>query len=124
MNNDISQEAFDELVQQAIQSLAPEFGRYLEEVPVAVEDAPSPQTRQTMRLGRNVSLLGLFHGTPLSHRSVLGMEGPNHIVLYRCNLISCCRDKKELAEQIRRTLVHELGHYLGFSEKQLREHGY
>lgn len=121
---EISLEEFDQLVQQAIQSLAPEFARYLEEVPVAVENTPSSQTCRQMRLGRHVSLLGLFHGTPLNRRSVMGLESPNHIVLYRDNLLSCCRNKQELAEQIRKTLVHELGHYLGFSEKQLREHGY
>jgi len=121
---EISLEEFDGYVAEAIGGIDAAFRGYLDEVPVVVEDRPDATVRREMKLGRGRRLLGLFRGVPLNRRSVEGIGGPNQIVLYRENIVAACGSREEVAEQIRRTLVHELGHYVGFSEGQLRERDY
>ena len=120
----VSHDEFDEYVCRAIDSIDAPFRRYLDEVPVIVEDVPDDAVCRLMHLADGRGLLGLFRGVPLNRRSVLAGDGPNQIVLYRRNILAVCRDRTQLAQQIRRTIVHELGHYLGFSEQQLRQQGY
>ena len=117
---EITRQEFDQYVEQAIESVEPQFRRYLDEVPVIVEDEPSAELCREMDLPDTHSLLGLFQGIPFHLRSVQAPDGPNQIVLYRRNLIASCRTRRKLAEQIRRTLVHELAHLVGFSEEQIR----
>ena len=67
-------------------------------------------------------LLGIFHGVPRTTKSVFDLPtGPDHIVLYQKNIEAVCSNEEEVREQIRLTVIHELGHYFGMSEDQLRD---
>jgi hypothetical protein len=67
-------------------------------------------------------LLGIFHGVPATKKSVFDLPtGPAHIVLYQKNIEAVCSSEAEVRQQIRQTLIHELGHYFGMTEEQLRE---
>jgi len=116
----ISDAEFDQLVEEAIEGIDPPFRTYLDVVPVIVEDYPDAAVCRAMKLNRD-ELLGLFQGIALPERHVDGPDGPNQIYLYRRNLLAGCRTRRQLARQIRQTLVHELAHLLGFSEQQIRE---
>jgi len=48
-------------------------------------------------------------------------SGPDHIVLYQKNIESVCSNEAEVREQIRLTVIHELGHYFGMDENQLKD---
>ena len=120
----VSDDEFDEYVREAVESIEPQFRRHLEEVPVIVEDEPDRAVQRKISTNSPDGVLGIFSGVPLNRRSSLGSDGPNRIVLYRRNILAHCSTPAQLAEQIRKTLVHELGHYLGFSENQLRRHRY
>jgi len=116
-------EEFDGYVEEAIGGMEEEFSVYLREVPVVVEDEPVELIWRKVGLEDGRGLLGLFQGVPLRvHNS--GAGAVSQIILYRKNILRMCRSRGELAERIRRTIVHELGHYLGFSEGQLREYDY
>jgi predicted Zn-dependent protease with MMP-like domain len=121
---DITDEEFDVFVQQAIEAIDPQFRTHLDEVPVVVEDLPDRDLCRQMDLSSRHELLGLFRGVPLNRRSVDADAGPHQIVLYRRNLAEMARNRRQLIEQIRKTIIHELGHYLGFSEEQLRRYHY
>jgi predicted Zn-dependent protease with MMP-like domain len=122
----LSNAEFDQYVCQAIDSLDESFRKYIEEVPVIVEDLPDHNVRQLMGLKKSEILLGLFRGVPLNRQSVesVSINSPNQIFLYRQNILKCCHSVKQVAEQIRKTVIHELGHYLGFSEAELRKYHY
>ncbi len=120
----LDRQQFDDLVENALEQLPEMFARYLEEVPVVVEDTPAPAVCARVGLKKGHSLLGVFMGVPLKHRHVMADAGPNQIILYRHNLLAAAATPAGLAEQIRRTVVHELGHYVGFSEVELRRAGY
>jgi len=118
----ITREEFDDYVQQAIESIDPAFGPYLDEVPVIVEDNPDDVVCRDTKLDDPHCLLGVFRGLPLNKRSVHSAGYTNQIILYRRNILDRCRSRRQLLGRIRKTIIHELGHYLGFSEQQLRQH--
>jgi predicted Zn-dependent protease with MMP-like domain len=65
-------------------------------------------------------LLGLFHGVPMTKKSVFELPaGPDYVVLYQKNIEAVCSTETEIRAQIRRTVIHEFGHYFGMDEEQL-----
>ena len=112
---------FSRLVAEALDLLPTEFRRRIENVAVMVEDRPErePESRpgEPKRL-----LLGIFHGVPLTQRSSFQtFMPPSEIVLYQKNIEAVCHTDDEIREQIRRTVIHEFGHYFGMTEEQLKE---
>ena len=109
------------MVEEALDSLPQEFRSRIKNVAILVEDfSPNqspPQPGQERRL-----LLGIFHGVPATKKSVFDLPtGPAHIVLYQKNIEAVCSSEAEVRQQIRQTLMHELGHYFGMTEEQLRD---
>jgi predicted Zn-dependent protease with MMP-like domain len=108
-----------------LDSLPEEFGTRIHNVAVLVEDLPPQSSRKRPRnLGRPPRprhlVLGVFHGVPLTKKSVFDLStGPDYIVLYQNNIEAVCSNEDEIREQIRRTVIHELGHYFGMGESQL-----
>lgn len=124
-------EHFDRQLEQVLAELPPVVHKLLDEVPLYVEDFPSREVRQSMNLGPDDDLCGLHTGVPLTERSVEQSGTPSNIVfLYRRGIyreaeaIAGRRDDAELRNQIRITLLHELGHYHGLDEDELDELGY
>lgn len=69
-------------------------------------------------------LLGLYEGIALPDRHVDDNATlPDRITLFRAPLTAMCRSERQLAEEVRITLVHELGHFFGFDEDELEERG-
>lgn len=67
-------------------------------------------------------LLGLFHGVPTTKKSAFDLTtGPDHIVLYQKNIEAVCHTEADVREQIRLKIIHELGHYFGMNEDQLKD---
>ena len=117
----MKREHFVKVVEDALDSIPPEFRKRIRNVAVLVEDMPpnqpSPQPGHQERL-----LLGVFHGVPTTKKSIFDLpNGPDHIVLYQKNIEAVCSGEAEVREQIRLTIIHELGHYFGMDEEQLKD---
>jgi predicted Zn-dependent protease with MMP-like domain len=97
---------FEEHVRRALDALPPPFARALENVAVVVEDENAAEP----------DLYGLFEGG--------GDYLPDKVTIYRLPLEGDFRDPEELEEEIRITVLHELGHYFGLEEDRLEELGY
>src|SRR6476619_1345826 len=111
---------FVNVAEEALDSLPEEFRSRIKNVAMLVEDFPPNQPRSQHRQGD--LLLGIFHGVPATKMSVFDMSsGPAHIVLYQKNIEAVCSTEAEVRHQIRQTLMHELGHYFGMTEEQLRD---
>ncbi|MGI9104289.1 MAG: metallopeptidase family protein [Terriglobales bacterium] len=122
----MDRDRFVQLVEQALDSLPSEFRRRMENVAVTVEDLP-PEQMARRRAGRPRSaaprrlLLGVFQGVPATRRSVFDLRtGPDMIVLFQKNIEAVCSSEAEIREQVRLTVIHEVGHYFGMDEEQLR----
>jgi predicted Zn-dependent protease with MMP-like domain len=117
----MTREHFVKVVEEALDSLPQEFRSHIRNVAVLIEDMPpnqpSPQPGQQRGL-----LLGLFHGVPTTKKSIFALPtGPDYVLLYQKNIEAVCSSEAEVREQIRLTVIHELGHYFGMDENQLRD---
>jgi len=114
-------EDFVRVAEENLDSLPEEFQIRIQNVAILVEDFPPSQ--RPPKLGqRKRLLLGIFHGVPATKKSVFDLSvGPAHIVLYQKNIEAICASEAEVRHQIRQTLIHELGHYFGMTEEQLKD---
>lgn len=123
----MTRERFIEVVGEVLDHLPELFRRRIHNVAVLVEDyppaqRPRPHAPRPRADAPRELLLGIFAGVPRTRKSVFQVPaGPDHIVLYQKNIEAICRTEAEVREQIRRTLLHELGHYFGMTEEELRE---
>jgi len=116
--------AFQAEVQAAIAALPEADRRALRQVPVEIADLPDASDLLEASPPLSPSILGLFRG-PSEDEPCTGADGPTcrSIVVYRKNLLRFARDRRELSEQVRVTLLHELGHLRGETEDELRDRG-
>ncbi|MBI2092177.1 MAG: metallopeptidase family protein [Deltaproteobacteria bacterium] len=109
---------FEEVIKKALLELPEEIIGRLENIEITVEDSPKTSSKKSL-------LLGLYHGVPLEKRgSFYGGVLPDKITLYQKNIEAISKNEAEMVEQIKRTLLHEIGHYFGISERKLRSLGY
>ncbi len=106
--------SFDDVVRSALDSLPPHIAGALQNVAVVVEDE-NPE---------DPDLYGLFEGIPLTEGGPGLGDLPNRIAVYRVPLEADFPDAAELRDEIRVTVLHELGHYFGLDEDRLSELGY
>ena len=105
---------FEEMVVEALDGLPEELGRLMRNVAVTVEHGPGPP-----------GLLGLYQGIPLTSRTT-GYAGvlPDRITIYRLEICAACESEDEVVDQVRRTVVHEVGHHFGIDDNRLGELGW
>jgi predicted Zn-dependent protease with MMP-like domain len=119
----VSKSEFNRLVEVALEDVPEQFAAYLEEVAIEVRDHPSP--RQARETDGDGLLLGLYHGRPRTQRSVMDdLVLPDVIYLFQKNIEEVCESEEDLIEQVRITVLHEIGHHFGMSEEDLDELGY
>lgn len=123
----VSKARFGELVEQAIAELPERFREFLEEVPVQVEWRPSGRMLRSVGLDDDELLFGLYQGASLMDRSEVEGRGtpmPNHILIFQEDHELVARSERQLIEEVRRTVLHEIGHHFGMDEDDLKELGY
>lgn len=118
-----TQEEFREEVARAVQALPEDMRRDLEGVPVSAEELPAEEDLISSEPPLSPAILGLFRGPPLSEPCG-GLEVPcRSVALYRLNLARAVRTREQLREQIRVTLLHEVGHLRGEDDDELAARG-
>jgi predicted Zn-dependent protease with MMP-like domain len=111
---EVSAEQFEEMVTTALDGLPPRLGKVMRNVAVVV-DNDSNQRR----------LLGLYVGVPLTSRTThYSAVLPDRITIYRKAICSICNSADEVIEQVRRTVIHEVGHHFGIDDERLHELGW
>ena len=115
-------EKFEELVDRAYQKIPEQFKKKIDNVVIKVEDYPSGEDLEKLKIRKEGLLLGLYRGTPLHLRSVWqGIRMPDEIVLYQNDIEKVCRNDEEIEAKINEVLQHELGHYFGLSDDEIYE---
>ena len=114
--------AFEEVVRQALDDLPEEFAERLDNVAVVVEDEPDPEDLVAMGLDPEDDrdeLFGLYQGTPLIERDSGYADLPDRVVIYRGPILRSCDTRREVLDEIRDTVVHELGHHFGLDDDEM-----
>jgi predicted Zn-dependent protease with MMP-like domain len=111
---EVDPDHFEDMVSEALDQLPAEFGQLMSNVAVTVEHGP----------GRP-GLLGLYQGIPLTSRTTQ-YSGvlPDRITIYRRAICAMCDTEEEVADQVRRTVIHEVAHHFGIDDARLTELGW
>ena len=111
---EVEPDRFEEMVGSALDSLPEKLGRLISNVAVVVEHRPGPP-----------GLLGLYQGVPLTSRTT-NYSGvlPDRITIYQLAICAICDTEQEVVDGVRRTVIHEVGHYFGLGDDRLRELGW
>ena len=111
---DVEPGRFEDMVVTALDGLPAELGQLMRNVAVTVEHQPGPP-----------GLLGLYEGIPLTSRTTqyAGVL-PDRITIYRQAICAICRSEQQVADQVRRTVVHEVAHHFGIDDTRLSELGW
>ncbi len=119
-------EEFEKVVEGVVENLPGEFADRLKNVEVVVEEKPSQADLDQVGVPRGGTLLGLYHGVPLTARGWgYQLMLPDKISIYREPIEMICENTGiSIPEMIRRVVLHEIAHYFGITDTKLRELGY
>ena len=123
----MDREGFEKVVEEVFDSLPPRFHATIDNVHIVVEDQPEARSNARRGIRSGGMLLGLYEGIPLTRRGVdYGMYPvvPDRITLFKHNIEAVAHNDEELRAKIREVLIHEIGHYYGMSETEIRRAGY
>jgi predicted Zn-dependent protease with MMP-like domain len=116
--------SFEDLVERALQAIPEPFARLLERVAVVIDDEPTREQLRESGLRPNDTLFGLYEGVPLVEYGADFSPIANKITLFRFPLEEDFADPDELADEVTRTVVHELAHHVGIGDRRLHELGW
>lgn len=124
----VKREHFIRLVEESLDSLPMQFRERIHNLAVLVEDRPRLRKKTPAAPGNagprkpRRLLMGIFQGVPATQKSVFDFStGPNRIILYQKNIEAVCSSEAEIRHEVRQTVLHELGHYFGMDEAQLKD---
>lgn len=118
---------FEELVASALALLPPEFEAHMDNVSVVIADRPDAALLRDLGYDPedpDATLFGLYEGVPLTERFHDDLLLPDQITIFREPLLAHCDREAEVIEEVRITVLHEIGHFFGMDEDRLEELGY
>lgn len=116
---------FEALVARALDEIPEVIASHMSNVDVVVEDWPSEEQYEALGLEPDEWLFGLYEGTSLLERGITADPlMPDKITIFKGPLEEACESEAQIADEVRRTVVHEVAHHFGIDEARLRELGY
>lgn len=120
MSLHLSRREFETTVEQALAELPEEFRGLLDNVSVVIEEEPSEDDLDEAEIEDEVELLGIFRGVPMTERSwAAPPELPDQVAIFRGPILRVCDSREEAIDEIRDTVIHELGHYFGLGDHEM-----
>lgn len=124
MRHQLSEEAFQACVDEALAGLPKEIQAAMHNVAVVFRSWPSRDDLQRTGTPAGQTLLGLYHGIPLTERTgAYNLVPPDTITLYQGPIEQSCRTPEEIPDLVRHVVIHEIAHHFGISDDRLRELG-
>jgi len=118
----MEKEKFKKIVEEALTRIPKKFKKYLDNLAVIVEEKATREIYQRTGSSPYSTLLGHYHGVPFKHRGPFyGNIPPDVIVIYQKPIEGICSTEEEIIKKVREVVLHEIGHYFGLSEAELRK---
>ncbi len=114
---------FRRLVARALDEIPDTLADRMDNVVIIVRNRPEPDELAMVGLSSRDTLLGLYSGRPLTVRGSYGEVLPDRIFIYQEPIESICRSEREVVEQVRETVLHEVAHHFGIDDDRLDEIG-
>ena len=113
-------EVFNQFVDEALEGVPENLSSHIENLSIVVDSFPDEDQLFSVGLKPGDTLFGLYQGVPLPLRSAnYSLVLPDVITIYKDVIEAECRSDLEIREQVRKTVIHELGHYFGFNDDEL-----
>lgn len=114
---------FEAWVNAGFSAIPPLYMEKLDNVAIVIEDEPTPDQREKLRLRCNETLFGLYEGIPLTKRgSGYSLVVPDKITIFKLPIVSASGGNEErIKEHVRHTLWHEIAHYYGLNHDQIHK---
>ena len=122
----VTRERFEELVQEALDSIPDALWESIDNLVVTVEEWPARSQLESVGVSPGRTLLGLYEGVPLTGRShYYGLVPPDKITIFRGPILRMYPhgDEDAIRAQVRRTVLHEVAHHFGIDDDRLHEIG-
>lgn len=128
----MTMDEFEQVVCDALDALPERFASALDNVQIAVEDEPDPDllaglSEDDGTTDQPLELFGLYDGVSLPERAAYGYglaEVPDVITVFKGPHERASFSRDEIVHEVRKTVIHEIGHYFGLSDERLEEMGY
>jgi len=117
----LSDEQFGEVLNQAIAAIPKPYNQHLQNVAFIIEDFPSQDQRQKLKLYPNETLFGLYEGIPLPARGGREPLLPDKITIFKVPLLAVSQNLVQLREHVGHTVWHEVAHYYGLNHQRIHE---
>ena len=118
----MEREKFEKLAEEALAHIPKKFKKLISNLALIVEEKPSREIFEKTGSSPLSSILGHYHGVPFKHRGPFyGNIPPDVIVIYQKSIENICSTEEEIKKKVREVVFHEIGHYFGLSEKELKE---
>jgi predicted Zn-dependent protease with MMP-like domain len=117
----LSREEFEQVVVEALDTLPKRFADLVENVVIAVEDEPTDEDLESVEgdPDDDSELLGIYRGIALTERDGEVPLLPDEIAVFRGPINRVARTRSEAVEEVRETVIHELGHYFGLEDDEM-----
>ncbi|MCK5768024.1 MAG: metallopeptidase family protein [Candidatus Atribacteria bacterium] len=118
---EVTEKEFEGLVEEAINTLPDKYKEKMENIVVVIEDLPSRELLVEMKIKSPYGLLGLYRGIPYTRSSIWYRNVmPDKIIIFKRPIEVRCKNKEDIRESVRKVVIHEIGHYFGLGEAELR----
>lgn len=112
---------FEELVTKAVKEIPEDFAKYLDNVEVTVAMWPNLNQR---RYAKGALLFGLYEGIPKTKRGLnYTMVLPDKITIFQGPIELVAQTPEDVKRQVKKTVIHEIAHHFGISDKRLKQIG-
>ncbi len=117
-------EKFEKLVNEGIKAIPERFLRKMDNVEVVIEEQPTPLQVQKLKGKRSSAVFGLYEGVPKTKRWHYGQVLPDKITIFKKAIENAARSEEEIREIVKSTVWHEIAHYFGMDEEEVRRAEY
>ncbi|MEA2016697.1 MAG: metallopeptidase family protein [Actinomycetota bacterium] len=117
----MDKEKFEEIILDTLENIPDKFKDKIRNLGIVIEEE---RIEKSLKNKKGKYTLGLYHGLPCTKRPGKRYNFPDKITIYKKTLEKISRNDSQLERNIRKVVLHELGHYFGLDDKKLRELGY
>lgn len=112
---------FEKIVKEALLEMGDKVLKKLENVEIVIDKKPTLWQLKNLKNQKNTLILGLYEGIPKIKRYNCVGTLPDKITIFKDSIEKMANNESELKKIIKKTIWHEIGHYFGLNEKEVRE---
>lgn len=116
----MNRKKFEKIVKEGIKSISKKFLEKLDNVEIVIEENPTFEQREKLKLNKDHLIFGLYEGIPQTKRGQYNQVLPDKITIFQKEIEKGANSEEEIREIVKNTIWHEIGHHFGLDEKRIK----